>query len=167
MPGESTRPLIAHMVYFTLKDPSGAAQQKLVDDCHRYLKVAPGIVYFAAGMRVAVIERGRTIAVGTADELKRQVGGERIELTLARDADAALATRTLEPHVDGAIRVDGDSRRLSGAAVDGTRRLADLVRDFDAAGIGLDDLAVRRPTLDDVFLRLTGHAAEEREEELA
>jgi hypothetical protein len=57
MPGELTRPLIAHMVYFTLKDASGAAQQKLVDDCHRYLKVAPGIVYFAAGMRVADLTR--------------------------------------------------------------------------------------------------------------
>ncbi|HET6326027.1 MAG TPA: Dabb family protein [Planctomycetaceae bacterium] len=57
MPADTTRPLIAHMVYFTLKDPSPAAQQKLVDDCHRYLKVAPGIVYFAAGMRVADLTR--------------------------------------------------------------------------------------------------------------
>jgi len=116
---------------------------------------------------IAVIENGRTIARGTADELKRQVGGERIELTLARDADVELATGTLERHVDGPVRVDRNSRRLSGAAVDGTRRLADVVRDFDAAAIGLDDLAVRRPTLDDVFLALTGHAAEEREEEAA
>jgi ABC-2 type transport system ATP-binding protein len=63
--------------------------------------------------------------------------------------------------------VDEGARNLSGAAVDGARRLAAVVRDFDAAGIGLDDLAVRRPTLDDVFLTLTGHAAEDREEQAA
>jgi hypothetical protein len=57
MPGESTRPVIAHMVYFTLKDAVPAAQQKLVDDCHRYLKVVPGIVYFAAGTRVPDLAR--------------------------------------------------------------------------------------------------------------
>ena len=49
MSAPSTRPGIAHMVYFTLKDPSPAAQDKLVADCHKYLKVAPGILYFAAG----------------------------------------------------------------------------------------------------------------------
>ena len=113
---------------------------------------------------IAVIERGRTIAVGTADELKRQVGGERIELTLARGSDTALGAQTLAPHVDGPVRVDERARHLSGAAEHGARRLADVVRDFDAAGIGLDDLAVRRPTLDDVFLSLTGHAAEDEEE---
>jgi len=116
---------------------------------------------------IAVIDHGRTIAQGTADELKRQVGGERIELTLARGADVALGAQTLAPHVDGHVRADEEGRRLSGAAVDGARRLADVVRDFDAAGIGLDDLAVRRPTLDDVFLTLTGHAAEADEREAA
>jgi ABC-2 type transport system ATP-binding protein len=113
---------------------------------------------------IAVIDRGRTIAVGTADELKRQIGGERIELTLARGADIDLAERTLARHVDAAVRVDAESRTVSGAATNGARRLADVVRDFDAAGLELDDLAVRRPTLDDVFLTLTGHAAEVREE---
>jgi ABC-2 type transport system ATP-binding protein len=114
--------------------------------------------------RIAVIEAGRTIAVGTADELKRQVGGERIELTLARGSDMAAAAAVLERHADGAVRVDEGTRHLSAAAANGARRLADIVRDFDAAGIVLDDLAVRRPTLDDVFLALTGHAAEEEKE---
>ncbi len=113
--------------------------------------------------RIAVMERGRTIAVGTADELKRQVGGERIELTLARGSDMSAAAAALAPHVDGSLRIDEDTRQLSAAAAEGTRRLADVVRDFDAAGIGIDDLAVRRPTLDDVFLTLTGHGAVEGE----
>jgi len=117
--------------------------------------------------RIAVIDRGRTIAVGTADELKRQVGGERIELTLARESDLALAGRTLEPHLDGPVRVEDDARRVSGAAAEGARRMTEVVRDFDAAGLRIDDLAVRRPTLDDVFLSLTGHVAEEGEEAAA
>jgi ABC-2 type transport system ATP-binding protein len=114
--------------------------------------------------RIAVIERGRTIAVGTADELKRQVGGERIELTVARGSDMDAAAAALAPHVDGPVRADAETRHLSGAAEAGARRLADVVRDFDAAGVVIDDVAVRRPTLDDVFLTLTGHAAEEDEE---
>jgi ABC-2 type transport system ATP-binding protein len=117
--------------------------------------------------RIAVIEHGRTIAVGTAEELKQQVGGERIELTLARGSDLALAARTLERHVDGAVRIEEDTRQISGAAADGARRLAEVVREFDAAGLALDDLAVHRPTLDDVFLTLTGHVAEEHTQEEA
>jgi ABC-2 type transport system ATP-binding protein len=111
--------------------------------------------------RIAVIDRGRTIAVGTADELKSQVGGERIELTLARGADLDAAAAALAPHVDGSVRVEAETRHISGAAAQGARRMVDVVRDFDAAGIAIEDLAVRRPTLDDVFLTLTGHGAEE------
>jgi ABC-2 type transport system ATP-binding protein len=117
--------------------------------------------------RIAVIDQGRTIAAGTAEELKQQVGGERIELTLARGSDIGLAAQTLERHVDGAVRIEENTRQISGAAVDGARRLAEVVRDLDAAGLALDDLAVHRPTLDDVFLTLTGHVAEERAEEEA
>ncbi|HEX4034388.1 MAG TPA: ATP-binding cassette domain-containing protein [Solirubrobacteraceae bacterium] len=114
---------------------------------------------------IAVIDHGRMIAVGTADQLKSQVGGERIELTLGRESDLSLGASTLERHLDGPVRVEEDARRLSGPAAAGARRLTDVVRDFDAAGLGIDDLAVRRPTLDDVFLTLTGHVAEEDEGE--
>jgi ABC-2 type transport system ATP-binding protein len=117
--------------------------------------------------RIAVIDRGRTIAVGTADELKSQVGGERIELTLARGSDLEAAAAALSPHVDGSVRIEAETRRLSAAAVNGAGRLAGVVRDFDAAGFSIEDLAVRRPTLDDVFLTLTGHGAEEEAAEAA
>ena len=110
--------------------------------------------------RVAVIDHGRTIATGTPEELKRQVGGERIELRIARGAPLQGASEILARHVQGPVRVDEDERLVSAAAENGARRLADIVREMDGAGIGLDDLAVRRPTLDDVFLTLTGHGAE-------
>jgi len=111
--------------------------------------------------RIAVIDHGRTIALGTTEELKGQVGGERIELRIARGGELALAAEILVRRADGPVRAEEASRTISAAAANGARRLADIVRELDAAGIGLDDLAVRRPTLDDVFLALTGHAAEE------
>jgi ABC-2 type transport system ATP-binding protein len=114
---------------------------------------------------IAVIDHGRTIALGSSEELKRQVGGERIELRIPRGAGLDDAAEALARHVDGPVRIDEGSRMVSGAASDGARRLAAVVRDLDAAGVGIDDLAVRRPTLDDVFLALTGHAAEEEQPE--
>jgi ABC-2 type transport system ATP-binding protein len=113
--------------------------------------------------RIAVIDRGQLIAEGTPDELKSEVGGERLEIRLedsARipEAIAALAARADgEPSVvDGAVRVPVNSRR--GA-------IAEAVRRLDAAGIAIDDIASQTPTLDDVFLRLTGHHVEEETEE--
>ena len=109
--------------------------------------------------RIAVIDHGVLIAEGSPDELKSQVGGDRLEVRLddggsREDAIAALSSiadgsPALE---DGLLRVPLRQRR--GA-------IAEAVRRLDEAGIGIDDIAVRRPTLDDVFLTLTGHAAEE------
>ena len=81
-------------------------------------------------------------------------------MRIARGEPLEGASEILARHVEGPVRVDEDERLVSAAADHGARRLADIVRDMDAAGIGLDDLAVRRPTLDDVFLTLTGHGAE-------
>ncbi len=112
--------------------------------------------------RIAVIDSGTVIAEGTADELKRRVGGERIELTVARGGSLPRAREVLSRYVPQGESVHVDERvHLLSAPVDGgAGRLAEVVRDLDAAEVPLHDLALRRPTLDDVFLALTGHEAE-------
>jgi ABC-2 type transport system ATP-binding protein len=111
--------------------------------------------------QIAVVDRGSVIARGTADELKAQVGGERLEVAIARGSDLDAAARALSPYAAGDLRVDAARRRVVVPVTDGARLLAGAVRDLDAARLQVDDLALRRPTLDDVFLTLTGHAAEE------
>jgi ABC-2 type transport system ATP-binding protein len=101
------------------------------------------------------------IAEGTSDELKTQVGGERLSVTVARDSNFDTAARALAPYSEGEIHVDPEARTILVPTTNGARLLADVVRDLDAVGVRLDDLGVRRPTLDDVFLTLTGHAAED------
>ena len=112
--------------------------------------------------RIAVIDHGLLIAEGTSDELKMQVGGDRLEVRLCDrgENDAAVAALTAvadgEPAIaDGVVRIP--IRTRSGA-------IAEAVRRLDERGIAIDDIAVRTPTLDDVFLTLTGHAAEPDEE---
>ena len=113
--------------------------------------------------RIAVLDHGKVIAEGTSDELKDRIGGERIEVTLGDASQGEVALATLaeisdeEPKSeDGKVSVPLDRERTS---------ISDLVRRLDAAGVDVEDLAVRRPTLDDVFLALTGHAAEESDED--
>jgi len=109
---------------------------------------------------IAVVDHGRIIARGTADELKGRVGGERIEVVVHDKADIGRASAVLKRIGAGEIGVDEHLRRLTAVAGDGARSLVQVVRDFDEAAIGIDDIALHRPTLDDVFLALTGHAAE-------
>jgi ABC-2 type transport system ATP-binding protein len=111
--------------------------------------------------RIAVVDAGRVIAEGTSDELKERLGGDRIEVAVARDADLSRAAEVARRHLASDVTIDPHQRRLSGPSSDGTRQLASLVRDFDAAGIEITDLQLHRPSLDDVFLTLTGHQAEE------
>jgi ABC-2 type transport system ATP-binding protein len=113
---------------------------------------------------IVVVDHGRVIAQGTADELKTQVGGEVIEVVVldpARLSDAALVLTGLG---EGPPVVDEHTRRLS-VQSDGSRpasgALIEALRQLDDRGIAVTDVAVRRPTLDDVFLTLTGHAAQE------
>jgi ABC-2 type transport system ATP-binding protein len=109
---------------------------------------------------IAVVDRGRIIAEGTARELKRQVGGERIEVHLHRLEDIPFVESVLARHGDGDIAVDESTRQLSIAAGGGAERLFGVFRELDEAGIAVDDIGMRRPTLDDVFLSLTGHVAD-------
>jgi ABC-2 type transport system ATP-binding protein len=113
--------------------------------------------------RIAVIDQGLVIAEGTPNELKAQVGGERLDIHLCdsgRGDEALVALTSIasdRPFLeDGTVRVPVAQRR-------GT--IADAVRRLDDAGIAIDDIAVNTPTLDDVFLTLTGHAAEPVSEE--
>lgn len=111
--------------------------------------------------RIAVVDRGTVIASGTSDELKEKVGGERLELTVARGGDLDAAIRAIRRHGDTEPSVDWELRHIILPVTGGSKRLPDVVRDLDAADVQLDDLALRHPTLDDVFLTLTGHGAEE------
>ena len=111
--------------------------------------------------QIAVIDHGQVIATGTSDELKVQVGGERLDMTVAQGSSLDAAISALKPHSQGEVQVDKEQRKLIIPVTNGSRLLASVVRDLDEAGVLLDDLSLRRPTLDDVFLALTGHAAEE------
>jgi len=114
--------------------------------------------------RIAVVDRGTVIAEGTSDDLKARVGGERLEIVVSEGSDLGAAARILETHAYGDVRVDEGSRHASVTVEGGARLLSSVVRDLDRAEVELDDLGLRRPTLDDVFLALTGRAAEESEE---
>ena len=124
--------------------------------------------YLEEADRISVIDSGRVIADGTSSELKARVGGERLEVTVVHEDDLHAAARTLRPyaHGEGDVFVDAARRHASVTVAGGQRPLAALVRDLDAAGVEVEDLGLRRPTLDDVFLALTGHATQPTEDEL-
>jgi ABC-2 type transport system ATP-binding protein len=109
--------------------------------------------------RIVVIDHGTVIAEGTADELKDRVGGERLEVLLEDEADAGRAVAALAGIANDRPSVDGRTVRVPVRQRSGM--IAAAVRRLDDAGVGIDDIALRRPTLDDVFLALTGHAAED------
>jgi len=109
---------------------------------------------------IAVVDHGKIIARGTSDELKAKVGGERIEVVVHTREDIPRAAQVLARAGDGEHTIDQHVRKITVPARGGAGRLVQVVRDLDEANIAIDDIALRRPTLDDVFLTLTGHAAE-------
>jgi ABC-2 type transport system ATP-binding protein len=108
---------------------------------------------------IAVIDHGRVIAQGTSDELKSSIGGQRIELSLVTDGDSEAALEILRGVSDAQPEVSPDRRTLSVNVSSGPAALRAVIDEIETRGIRLHDAGVRRPTLDDVFLQLTGHAA--------
>jgi ABC-2 type transport system ATP-binding protein len=112
--------------------------------------------------RVAVIDTGLVIAEGTPDELKENVGGERVEIVLTPGADLDKAAAALTVYTAGPVRADAVARRLDApVTASGAGLTTRIVRALDDVGIEVDRISVRRPSLDDVFLNLTGHQAED------
>ncbi len=115
--------------------------------------------------RIAVINHGAVIAEGTSEQLKEKVGGDRLEIRISRGADPAAAAEALAGLGEGAPAVLDGTLSLPVTGQGGTVTAA--VRRLDEAGIAIDEIATARPTLDDVFLQLTGRTAAEEEEERA
>ncbi|MEV8591109.1 ATP-binding cassette domain-containing protein [Streptomyces sp. NPDC051180] len=119
---------------------------------------------------ICVVDHGKVIARGTADQLKAQTGGERVEVVVQQpemipDARDVLARYGVAGTGHGEVSVEHHVRKLTVPVTGGAKLLAEVIRDLDAVGVGIDDIGLRRPTLDDVFIYLTGHAAERAEDE--
>jgi len=114
---------------------------------------------------IVVIDHGRVIAHGTSAQLKAQVGGERVEVVVAEAADMPTARMILGDLCGEEVQVDEQIRTLTAAATGGPHVLKRVLDLFEEARVRVSDVGLRRPTLDDVFLSLTGHVAVEEPEE--
>ena len=114
---------------------------------------------------ISVIDSGKVIASGTSDELKAQIGGHRVVVSLVRDSDSDAARQILGRHGTGEPNVSDDRRQLDVTVDEGPTALQRILADLDSESVALHDAGMRRPTLDDVFLTLTGHRAEEVEDD--
>jgi ABC-2 type transport system ATP-binding protein len=113
---------------------------------------------------IVVIDRGRKIAEGTADQLKAQVGGARVEVVLEEVADLTAAESCLAIVSEEEVHVDEATRTMTAAVTGGVDVLGQVLPLLKEKSISVADVGLRRPTLDDVFLSLTGHVAEEVED---
>jgi len=110
---------------------------------------------------IVVIDHGRAIARGTSQELKRHVGGEHLDVHLARPGDIPRVEALVASVATGAVRVVADEALVSVPVASGVDALASVLNEVRANNIEVVDIGLRRPTLDDVFMELTGHAAED------
>jgi ABC-2 type transport system ATP-binding protein len=108
---------------------------------------------------IAVIDEGKVIAQGSGDELKLLVGGQRVEITVHDLDQVEQAKEVLARHVNGEITAGADERTLIGPVENAAKTLQAVLKDLADSGVELNDAGMRRPTLDDVFLQLTGHKA--------
>jgi ABC-2 type transport system ATP-binding protein len=109
--------------------------------------------------RVAVIDRGRTIADDTPEALKDTVGGDSIEVIVAEPPDIPAAAKVVARVCDGEPEITDEDRRVSGRVTDRVAALTYVAGQLQNLGVAVEDIGLRRPTLDEVFLRLTGHRA--------
>ncbi|MGW7260121.1 ATP-binding cassette domain-containing protein [Streptomyces sp. NPDC054834] len=114
---------------------------------------------------IAVVDHGRVIAKGTSDQLKARTGGERVEVVVHEREHMATAEEVLRGFGKGDTTVEEHTRMLTVPVTGGAKLLAEVIRELDTRGIEIDDIGLRRPTLDDVFLSLTGHVAEVKDAE--
>ncbi|MGW9132949.1 ATP-binding cassette domain-containing protein [Streptomyces sp. NPDC055681] len=109
---------------------------------------------------ICVIDHGLVIARGTSDQLKAQTGGERVEVVVHQPDQIDPARAVLAHLGKGEVTLTQHTRKLTVPVSGGAKLLAEIIRDLDSRGVEIDDIGLRRPTLDDVFLSLTGHVAE-------
>ncbi|TXS56630.1 ATP-binding cassette domain-containing protein [Streptomyces sp. t39] len=114
---------------------------------------------------ICVVDHGKVIARGTSDQLKARTGGERVEVVVHEREQIAPAREVLAGYGKGEVAVAEHTRKLTVPVTGGAKLLAEVIRDLDTRGVEIDDIGLRRPTLDDVFISLTGHAAETAAEE--
>ncbi|MDG4806540.1 ATP-binding cassette domain-containing protein [Micromonospora sp. WMMD1120] len=115
--------------------------------------------------RISVIDAGRVVADGTPDELKSMTGGDRIEVVVRDVADLTRAARVVAPITHAQPDIDTEVRRLSVPVVDGVAALVAVVRALDDAAVAVEDIGLRRATLDEAFLHLTGRRTDDAREQ--
>ncbi|MFI9315003.1 ATP-binding cassette domain-containing protein [Streptomyces althioticus] len=117
--------------------------------------------------RITVIDRGRSIADDTPDGLKNRVGGDRVEVVVAERSDIPRVVKVVARVSDGGPESDETELRVHAPVTDRVTALTDVARTLQDEGVRVEDIGLRRPSLDDVFLRLTGHRTETTEKEAA
>ncbi|WP_043265828.1 daunorubicin resistance protein DrrA family ABC transporter ATP-binding protein [Streptomyces sp. CT34] len=113
---------------------------------------------------ICVVDHGKVIARGTSDQLKARTGGERVEVVVHAPEHLTVADQVLRAFAKGEGTVEPHTRKLTIPVTGGAKLLAEVIRELDTRGVEIDDIGLRRPTLDDVFISLTGHTAEAADE---